>query len=118
MPTPRMSEDGTEPDYRFSLANERTFLAWLRTALGLLAAAVAVTQLTSVATHPRVLDATAAGLAIAGTALAGLAYRRWSTVQRAMRRAEPLPMSWVPAVFGAAIAVAIVVVVAVALLSA
>src|SRR3984893_15268857 len=31
-----------EPDYRFTLANERTFLAWQRTALGLLAAAVAV----------------------------------------------------------------------------
>ena len=34
-----------EPDYRFTLANERTFLAWERTALGLLAAAVAVVQL-------------------------------------------------------------------------
>ena len=34
-----------EPDYRFTLANERTFLAWQRTALGLLAAAVAVVQL-------------------------------------------------------------------------
>ena len=34
-----------EPDYRFTLANERTFLAWVRTALGLLAAAVAVVQL-------------------------------------------------------------------------
>ncbi len=33
-----------EPDYRFTLANERTFLAWQRTALGLLAAAVAVVQ--------------------------------------------------------------------------
>jgi putative membrane protein len=34
-----------EPDYRFTLANERTFLAWQRTALGLLAAAVAAVQL-------------------------------------------------------------------------
>lgn len=34
-----------EPDYRFTLANERTFLAWQRTALGLLAAAVALVQL-------------------------------------------------------------------------
>jgi putative membrane protein len=34
-----------EPGYRFTLANERTFLAWQRTALGLLAAAVAVVQL-------------------------------------------------------------------------
>ena len=35
----------TEPDYRFTLANERTFLAWLRTSLALLAAGVAVEQL-------------------------------------------------------------------------
>ena len=33
-----------EPDYRFTLANERTFLAWQRTSLGLMAAAVAVVQ--------------------------------------------------------------------------
>jgi putative membrane protein len=33
------SEDTREPDYRFTLANERTFLAWIRTALALLAAA-------------------------------------------------------------------------------
>ena len=32
--------EGEEPDYRFSLANERTFLAWIRTSLGLVAAAV------------------------------------------------------------------------------
>ena len=30
------------PDIRFTLANERTFLAWLRTAIGLIAAGVAV----------------------------------------------------------------------------
>ena len=39
------ADDGDEPDYRFTLANERTFLAWVRTALGLLAGGVAVRQL-------------------------------------------------------------------------
>ena len=39
------TSDGVEPDYRFTLANERTFLAWIRTALGLLAGGVAVRQL-------------------------------------------------------------------------
>lgn len=34
-----------EPDYRFTLANERTFLSWQRTSPGLLAAAVALAQL-------------------------------------------------------------------------
>ncbi len=33
-----------EPDYRFTLANERTFLAWIRTALALIAGGVAVVQ--------------------------------------------------------------------------
>jgi len=41
-----------EPDYRFTLANERTFLAWQRTALGLLAAAVAVVHLVPDLTIP------------------------------------------------------------------
>ncbi|WP_283215114.1 DUF202 domain-containing protein [Pseudofrankia sp. DC12] len=36
---------GTDPDYRFSLANERTFLAWIRTALALLAGGIAVVQI-------------------------------------------------------------------------
>ncbi|MBM4509720.1 DUF202 domain-containing protein, partial [Rhodococcus hoagii] len=31
---------GEDPDPRFTLANERTYLAWVRTGLGLIAAAV------------------------------------------------------------------------------
>jgi putative membrane protein len=34
-----------EPDVRFSFANERTFLAWNRTALALIATGIAATQL-------------------------------------------------------------------------
>ncbi|NUU26153.1 MAG: DUF202 domain-containing protein, partial [Streptomycetaceae bacterium] len=41
---PRLQDIGDEPDYRFTLANERTFLAWIRTALSLLAGGVAVVQ--------------------------------------------------------------------------
>lgn len=36
---------GEEPDYRFTLANERTFLAWIRTGLGFFVTAVALEQL-------------------------------------------------------------------------
>jgi putative membrane protein len=39
------TREGTEPDPRFSFANERTFLAWSRTALALVVAGLAVTQL-------------------------------------------------------------------------
>ena len=38
-------DEGEEPDPRFSFANERTFLAWVRTSLGLLAAGVALQAL-------------------------------------------------------------------------
>lgn len=38
-------KQGEDPDYRFTLANERTFLAWVRTALGFFTAAIAVDQL-------------------------------------------------------------------------
>ncbi|NNA69385.1 DUF202 domain-containing protein [Pseudomonas gessardii] len=37
--------DGCEPDPRFTLANERTFLAWIRTAIALLASGIALDAL-------------------------------------------------------------------------
>lgn len=103
---PRWFEEGEEPDYRFSLANERTFLAWLRTGLALLAGAVALVQLTPAFATAGVRTGLAALLAITGTVLAGFAYRRWADVQRAMRRKGPLPMTWLPFVIGWAATVA------------
>ena len=82
---------GTEPDYRFTLANERTFLAWLRTALGLLAGGVAVHQLVP---SPAAASGVLAGLCVVLAAiLAATAYPRWRRVQVAMRAGEPLPRS-------------------------
>lgn len=40
-----MYDVGDEPDPRFSLANERTFLAWTRTSLAMLAGSVALHSL-------------------------------------------------------------------------
>jgi putative membrane protein len=97
------SADGTqgiEPDYRFTLANERTFLAWERTALGLLAAAVAVVQLVpelSIAGARHVLGAVLALLAIL---TAGMGILRWEQVDRAMRRDLPLPRHPTPVYLG------------------
>jgi hypothetical protein len=54
----RWHEEGTDPDYRFSLANERTFLAWIRTALAILAGAVLLKQF---ATLPSTLPISPAG---------------------------------------------------------
>ncbi|MFF2352156.1 YidH family protein [Kitasatospora sp. NPDC058115] len=86
-------EEGEEPDYRFSLANERTFLAWFRTGLALIAAALAVAQF--VPAHTRGITGTLLGAvpAVAGALLCGTAYVRWRAVQRAMRHRRPLPRS-------------------------
>ena len=89
-----------EPDYRFTLANERTFLAWQRTALGLLAAAVAVVQLVpelSIAGARHVLGIILALLAIL---TAGRGILRWQQVDRAMRRDLPLPRHPTPVYLG------------------
>ncbi|MEQ6900049.1 DUF202 domain-containing protein [Nocardioides sp. YIM 152588] len=82
--------DGEEPDYRFSFANERTFLAWIRTALALLAAAVAVdlVELNLPAALRVTLVVVLAGL---GLVCAISAWVRWALSERAIRRREPLP---------------------------
>ncbi len=85
--------DDAEPDYRFTLANERTFLAYIRTALALDGAGLAVVQfLTEIGTHHqrRIFGVL---LIVSGLLTAILGYRRWARVQAAMRRSAPLPAS-------------------------
>ena len=78
------------PDYRFALANERTFLAYVRTALGLDAARRAATQfLHPSAAHVRLIIALV--LVGLGIVVAVLGYRRWAATELAMRRGSPLP---------------------------
>ena len=85
---------GTEPDPRFTFANERTFLAWIRTALGFLAAGVAIAAVARlsgpVGLEIRVASAV---LIVCGLACGVLAFRRWMVNERAMRLGEPLPSS-------------------------
>lgn len=80
-----------EPDYRFTLANERTFLAWMRTAIGLLAAGVGVEYLADFGAPGR--TTLAGGLVLLGMATAGLAYWNWQRAERAIRAGRPLPRS-------------------------
>jgi putative membrane protein len=110
------ASEGSEPDYRFTLANERTFLAWIRTALGLLAGGVAVRQLVDPFEVAGARTAMAL-LAIAGSAvLAAGGYLRWVGVQRAVRRGEPLPPArLVPLVAAGLLVIAVVAFVVVAL---
>lgn len=93
-------DSGAEPDYRFTLANERTFLAWIRTSLGLLAGAVAMVQLVPQFGIPGGRHVVAAFLTVLAMLSAGLGLRRWQQVERAMRRGEPLPPERGPAILG------------------
>ena len=85
---------GTEPDPRFTFANERTFLAWIRTALGFLAAGVAIAAVARLA-GPLGLEVRVASivLIVCGLACGVAALRRWMLNERAMRLGEPLPSS-------------------------
>lgn len=104
----RWDEVGQEPDYRFSLANERTFLAWIRTALAILAGALVLHQLRSLLHIPPALDIGGVVLAVlAGTISVG-AYFHWRKNQKAMRLNEPLPRSTLlPILVAAVVAVSI-----------
>jgi putative membrane protein len=81
---------GDEPDPRFTLANERTFLAWARTVLGLLAGAVALHSF-QVPTTDWARDGLIALLVITAVLCTILAMARWARVERAMRERRPLP---------------------------
>lgn len=109
----RIREEGDTPDYRFSLANERTFLAWIRTALALIGGGFAVDQFL-----PELAWGVRAGLALgllaAGVLCSLRAVNHWVRCERAMRRGEDLPSSRFPALLSlvvAVVAVAMVVVV-------
>ena len=87
----RIRAEGSTPDYRFSLANERTFLAWLRTSLALMAGAVAVLQLVPEFSVPWARHVLAALLAVLSLVAAVNGMWRWSRVEYAIRRGLPLP---------------------------
>ncbi len=99
---------GQEPDPRFSLANERTFLAWIRTALALVAGAAAVDALPLPLPDP-VQGLLAGLLALAGLLTAGAAWRGWARTERAMREGSSLPSNPAMAVVLVTVAVAAVV---------
>ncbi|WP_084102489.1 YidH family protein [Demequina sp. NBRC 110051] len=96
---------GREPDVRFSFANERTYLAWMRTALALMAAGVALEAL-AVNLHPGLRLSAALVLIGAGLVLPSLAWAHWMKSERALRLDGPLPGSWLGLVVAVAVTAA------------
>ncbi|MCH9721985.1 MAG: DUF202 domain-containing protein [Actinomycetia bacterium] len=93
---PPIKSVGSDPDYRFTLANERTFLAWLRTGLALLAGAVALASLVHhFGPRPIRIGITALLLGLSLTVTVG-AYVRWDRTERALRQNRPLPIDPLP----------------------
>jgi putative membrane protein len=115
----KVAEEGTEPDPRFTFANERTFLAWSRTALALIVAGLGIVQL--LPPFPRVpagRHLLGVPLIILGAVLAVAAYVEWVRNQRALRRGEPLPHSILPWLLAAMTTLMAVISAVVLLLSA
>lgn len=108
---PPLREVGSDPDYRFTLANERTFLAWLRTGLALLAGGVALVGLVPDLGPRPVRTAVVAVLLALATVVTVGAYFRWDRAERALREGRALPVGLLPrlVVSGLAIVVAGVV---------
>jgi putative membrane protein len=81
-----------DPDPRFSLANERTFLAWIRTSLGLLVAAAALVAI-DLPWPTWAVRALSILLGAAAAFSAFVAWDRWRNVERAIAagRAAPPP---------------------------
>ncbi|MFF5207491.1 YidH family protein [Streptosporangium sp. NPDC000396] len=86
-----MDAHGNEPDPRFTLANERTFLTWLSTSLALSAGGVAMAAVSTDVFVPWMRTVLAVTLVSLSALSAAMAYPRWRRVQRALRSATPLP---------------------------
>ena len=102
---------GSEPDPRFSMANERTALAWVRTGLAFVAGGIALTSVSAVTTLPSWVDIAAVLSCLIGAGTAVNAVISWRRNERAMRRGEPLPAPQaLPWLVGAVVVAALVIV--------
>jgi putative membrane protein len=88
---PPLRSVGTDPDYRFTLANERTFLAWLRTGLALLAGAIALASIVHDFGPRSVRIAITVLLLLLSVTIVLGAYVRWDRAERALRENRSLP---------------------------
>lgn len=85
---------GTNPDPRFTLANERTFLAWIRTSMALILGAIVVaTLLPEVAMLSSLVTPLAVALSVLGGSLAIWSWFRWRRTEAALRLGQSPPLT-------------------------
>ena len=121
-----VSDDAQEPDeqpepapidVRFSYANERTFLAWNRTALALVTAGLAVTQLLPPFDVPGGRRMIGLPLIALGVVVASTSFVQWQRNEEAMVRREPLPRSILPLLVAVVVAISAAVALGLAIFS-
>ena len=96
----RVLGGGEDPDPRFTLANERTFLSWIRTSLALLGGGIAVEALTQNVFDPPIRTLLAVVLLVLGALLAAGAFTRWLRVERSLRHKRSLPLPLIAPLLG------------------
>lgn len=114
---PPLREVGADPDYRFTLANERTYLAWLRTALGLVAGGAALASLVPEFGPQSVRLGLATLLLLLALLIAVGSYRRWERAERALRLGQTLSIGALPRIVAGGLVVVVLGVLLLVLLS-
>jgi putative membrane protein len=110
VPGERLRDDDAGPDYRFTLANERTYLAYVRTSLAFFAAGTAVLGYLEHVLGSRALAIViGSGLYALGIFTAATCYHRWRRLETAMLQGKPLPFSLVPPVISVSLTVLAVI---------
>lgn len=109
-PNGGVQSDEHEVDYRFLLANERTFLAWIRTALGIIAGGVALDQFVTVKNDPGAIAPLAVLVILLGAATALTGTIRWARTDRLMRSHSPMGRSRGVVLFGVSVTAITVVI--------
>lgn len=91
-------------DYRFLLANERTFLAWIRTSLAIIAGGVALNEFVQVQRVQGLVSTIAIVTIALGALVALVGAAHWRATDHAMRAGLPIKSPVALVVLGVALA--------------
>jgi putative membrane protein len=98
-----MTDESPAVEYTSVLANERTFLAWIRTSLGLIAGGVALDQFVAVDHGSIVVGIIAFVVITLGAIVAIIGVIEWRRTTNAMAHQQPIPGSRIAPLLGIAV---------------